>query len=87
MQINFFTLIAVLYASAQANAQLEGWFCTCVTNGVVALKTMADCCSSVSGNIHGSDCSLVGGTDASQGVTGAFLQCCLDSGSGAGCSH
>ncbi|KAJ6469513.1 hypothetical protein C8R45DRAFT_1167257, partial [Mycena sanguinolenta] len=84
---SFFGFLAVLSASAQVNAQLAHWFCTCETNGVVDSSLMVSCCSSVSGNIDGEECSLVSGTDPTQSVSGTFLQCCLDNGQGAECTH
>ncbi|KAK6969384.1 hypothetical protein R3P38DRAFT_3243500 [Favolaschia claudopus] len=81
-----FYLLTLLFASGMANAQLKPWSCTCETNGVVALKLMANCCTSVSGNISGDQCHIVGGQDASKGLTGEFLQCCLNGGQGAGCN-
>ncbi|KAK7038607.1 hypothetical protein R3P38DRAFT_3182696 [Favolaschia claudopus] len=79
------TLFSLLLVGA-AHAQTKFWSCTCVTNGVVALKLMANCCTSVSGNINGDDCHIVGEQDASKGLTGEFLQCCLNGGQGAGCT-
>ncbi|KAJ7118249.1 hypothetical protein C8R44DRAFT_738193 [Mycena epipterygia] len=43
MQINIFTLFAVLFVSIQINAQ-HSFFCNCITNGVVFLDLTRDCC-------------------------------------------
>ncbi|KAK6969387.1 hypothetical protein R3P38DRAFT_3243503 [Favolaschia claudopus] len=81
------TTLLFLFTIERANAQLLGWFCTCSTNGVVAQKIMANCCSSVSGNIEPDACNLVSGTNPSQGPTGTFIQCCFDNGQGAECTQ
>jgi hypothetical protein len=48
MQINIFTLFAVLYTATQINGQTT-FLCECITNGVESVGATGACCGSVGG--------------------------------------
>ncbi|KAF7358199.1 hypothetical protein MVEN_00868400 [Mycena venus] len=82
-----FVLLAVLCASS---VRAGSWICQCTTNGVVSAGASSSCCSGAGGTFNRfvnscGDLSDNGTGEGNQGQSGEFIQCCLNSGQGAGC--
>ncbi|KAJ7450375.1 hypothetical protein FB451DRAFT_1285797 [Mycena latifolia] len=76
MQLNIFTLFAVLYAATQINAQTTS-LCKCITNGVEDHGATTACCSI--GTVIVSACAVL------RGNVDAYLACCTTENQGAEC--